>query len=64
MPYGKIVQREHAVLMDRDLRVANRAALVLARAGAGLGANAEPFFQWAVKGVETQARMLTYADVC
>ena len=41
------------ILMDRDFMVASRAALVLARAGAVLGRHAEPFFQWAVKSVET-----------
>ena len=44
------------ILMDRDFMVASRAALVLARAGAVLGRHAEPFFQWAVNSVETQAR--------
>ena len=44
------------ILMDRDFMVASRAALLLARAGAVLGRHAEPFFQWAVNSVETQAR--------
>lgn len=43
------------VMMDRDVAVSNRAALVLARVGAALGSDAGPFFAWVMVGVETQA---------
>jgi len=52
---GEVLPVLGQVMMDRDFYVANRAALVLARAGAALGSDAEPFFHWAVKGIETQA---------
>ena len=52
---GELLPALGQVMLDRDVFVASRAALVLARAGAALGRDAEPFFHWAVKGVEMQA---------